>query len=122
MGDAFSFQYVLIPTLREYTLTILELSKPFEPPTDNQVLRFRYTSYMGDQHPAEKKVVVEFCPADIQELTDKQMDKLIKLTGARYNPETEIVKMSSEMFETQAQNKKYLSDLVDTLIREAKVW
>jgi small subunit ribosomal protein S35 len=76
---------------------------------------------MGDQHPAEKKVVVEFCPPDILELTDKQRDKLIKLAGVRYNPETQIVKMSSEMFETQAQNKKYLSDLVDTLIREAKV-
>ncbi len=28
--------------------------------------------------------------------------------------------MSSEMFETQAQNKRYLGDLVDTLIAEAK--
>ena len=107
--------------MRTHTLTILELAKPFEPPSGNQVLRFRYTTYMGEQHPAEKKVVVEFCPLDIPDLTDMQRDKLIKLTGVRYNPETEIVKMSSEMFETQAQNKKYLSDLVDTLIREAKV-
>ena len=46
--------------------------------------------------------------------------KLIKLVGPRYNPETDIVKMSSEMFETPAQNKRYLGDLVDTLIEEAK--
>ncbi len=30
------------------------------------------------------------------------------------------MKMSSEMFETPAQNKRYLGDLVDTLMEEAK--
>ena len=44
----------------------------------------------------------------------------MKLVGPRYNPENDIVKMSSEMFETPAQNKRYLGDLVDTLIEEAK--
>jgi small subunit ribosomal protein S35 len=75
---------------------------------------------MGEEHPAEKKVVVEFCPADMP-LTDAQQLKLKKLAGVRYNPETGIIKMSSEMFETQAQNKRYLGDLVDTLVKEAKV-
>lgn len=83
-------------------------------------LRFRTTSYMGEFHPAERKVVVEFCPADF-DLTPVQESKLKKLVGPRYNPETEIVRMSCEMFEHQAQNKRYLSDLVDTLIAEAKV-
>ena len=76
---------------------------------------------MGEQHPAEKKVVVEFCVQDMPNLTDLQRDKLIKLVGVRYNPETDIVKMSCEMFETQAQNKRYLGDLVNTLLREAQV-
>jgi len=97
-----------------------KMAKPFEPPNANQVLRFRYTTYMGEEHPAEKKVVVEFCVDDLPDLTPVQKDKLKKLVGTRYNPETEIVKMSCEMFANQAQNKRYLSDLVDNLLQEAR--
>jgi len=75
---------------------------------------------MGEQHPAARKVVVEFAPSDLPDLTPQQCDKLIKLAGARYNPSTEIVKMSCEMFETQAQNKRYLADLANTLLKEAR--
>lgn len=75
---------------------------------------------MGEKHPAANKVVVEFCPSDLPDLTQQQRNKLIKLTGARYNPDTDIVKMSCESFSTQAQNKRYLGDLMDSLIHEAK--
>ena len=97
-----------------------ELATPFKAPDMEYILRFRYTTYMGEEHPAAKKIVLEFCPSDLPGLTDAQRTKFIKLVGARYNPETDIVKMSSEMFETQAQNKRYLGDLVDTLMAEAK--
>lgn len=97
-----------------------ELAKPFVHPASAQVLRFRYTTYLGEKHPAEPKVVVEFAPEDLG-LTPVQTEKLIKIAGVRYNPATRVVKMSCEMFEQQAQNKRYLSDLVDTLIEEAKV-
>jgi small subunit ribosomal protein S35 len=82
-------------------------------------LRFRYTTYLGEEHPAAKKVVLEFCTADLP-LTPKQRLKLIKLLGPRYDPQKDLVHMSSEMFQTQAQNKRYLGDLVDTLMAEAK--
>ena len=75
---------------------------------------------MGEDHPGAKKIVLEFCPSDLPDLTPAQRTKLIKLVGVRYNPETDVVKMSSEMFETQAQNKRYLGDLVDTLMAEAR--
>lgn len=74
---------------------------------------------MGEFHPAEKKVVVQFAPDDLK-LTAVQTEKLKKLAGPRYNPETEIIKMSSDSFEHQAQNKRYLSNLVDDLIAAAK--
>ena len=96
------------------------LAKPFSPPGLDEPLRFRYTTYMGETHPAAKKIVVEFCTRDLRDLNEQQRTKLVKLVGPRYNPETDVVKMSSEMFETQAQNKRYLGDLVDTLIAEAK--
>ncbi|KAL8827356.1 MAG: hypothetical protein Q9191_003228, partial [Dirinaria sp. TL-2023a] len=97
-----------------------KLAKPFTLPALDQPLRFRYTNYMGETHPAANKIVLEFCTTDLPDLTPPQRAKLIKLVGVRYNPETDNVKMSCEMFETQAQNKRYLGDLVDTLIAEAK--
>lgn len=75
---------------------------------------------MGETHPAANKIVLEFCTYDLPGLTEAQRIKLIKLVGPRYNPEKDLVKMSCEMFETQAQNKRYLGDLVDTLMEEAK--
>ncbi|KAL8909062.1 MAG: hypothetical protein Q9207_000396 [Kuettlingeria erythrocarpa] len=97
-----------------------KLAKPFEPPSLQKPLRFRYTSYMGETHPAANKVVLEFCTRDLPKLTEAQRIKLVKLVGVRYNPETDLAKMSCEMFETQAQNKRYLGDLVDTLMAEAQ--
>ncbi|KAI9805642.1 MAG: 37S ribosomal protein S24, mitochondrial [Piccolia ochrophora] len=113
--------------LREYArITAWEmpllskLAKPFVPPSKDQPLRFRTTDYMGETHPAAHKVVLEFCAGDLPNLTDEQRAKLIKLVGVRYNPDTDIVKMSCELFDEQAQNKRYLSDLVDTLLTEAR--
>ncbi|KAL8775013.1 MAG: hypothetical protein Q9209_000492 [Squamulea sp. 1 TL-2023] len=97
-----------------------KLAKPFVLPPLDKPLRFRYTTYMGETHPAAKKVVLEFCTRDLPDLTEAQRIKLVKLIGVRYNPETDLVKMSCEMFETQAQNKRYLGDLVDTLMAEAQ--
>ncbi|KAK4940613.1 hypothetical protein LTR28_009088, partial [Elasticomyces elasticus] len=99
---------------------LANLARPFEPPTAARPLRFRYTTYLGEQHPAARKVVVEFTPSDIPGLTEQQTAKLIKLCGPRYNPSTEIVRMSAENFETQAQNKRYLGDTIASLIAETK--
>lgn len=100
--------------------TPTELAKPFVLPPQDKPLRFRYTTYMGETHPAAKKVVLEFCTRDLPGLSEAQRIKLVKLIGVRYNPDTDLVKMSCEMFETQAQNKRYLGDLVDTLMAEAR--
>ncbi|KAI0999641.1 hypothetical protein K3495_g8556 [Podosphaera aphanis] len=99
---------------------LYKLRKPFKPPTAATPLRFRYTTYMGEQHPAENKVVLEFSPADIPDLTEVQREKLKKLAGVRWNPETDTVKMSCESYETQAQNKRYLGDVLASLLRESR--
>lgn len=75
---------------------------------------------MGEVHPAAKKVVVQFCTKDLPNLTEAQRLKLIKLVGVRYNPDTDVVKMSCERFEAPAQNKRYLGDLVNKLLDEAR--
>ncbi|KAA8649846.1 hypothetical protein EYZ11_010101 [Aspergillus tanneri] len=99
-----------------------ELAKPFTLPPETHILRFRYTSYMGEEHPAESKVVVEVSSKDLtpKYLSEAQRQTFLKLVGPRYNPETDIVRMSCEKFTTPAQNKRYLGDLVETLIKEAK--
>jgi small subunit ribosomal protein S35 len=74
---------------------------------------------MGEEHPAQSKVVVEFSPQDLP-LTEAQQLKLKKLLGSRWNPETNVAKMSCEQFDQQAQNKRYLGDLVAKLIAQAK--
>ena len=45
---------------------------------------------------------------------------MIKLAGVRYNPDTDIVKMSCEQFDTQAQNKRFLGETISKLLAEAK--
>ncbi|KAI6248067.1 37S ribosomal protein S24, mitochondrial [Erysiphe necator] len=99
---------------------LYNLRKPFKLPTEKTPLRFRYTTYMGEQHPAENKVVLEFCILDIPDLTEIQRDKLRKLAGTRWNPAEDVVKMSCESYETQAQNKRYLGNVFESLLREAK--
>jgi hypothetical protein len=75
---------------------------------------------MGETHPSEPKVVVDFSPSRVPSLTDIQKAKLIKLAGARYNPSTDIIKIACESFDTAAQNKRYLGDLVEQLIASAQ--
>lgn len=101
-------------------LFLLEFAQTFRQPGSETPLRFRYTTYMGETHPAEKKIALEFCTSDLPGLRKAQRIKLIKLVGARYNPQTDVVKMSCEMFQTQAENKSYLLNLVNSLITEAK--
>ncbi|KAG6315305.1 hypothetical protein E4U22_007967, partial [Claviceps purpurea] len=74
---------------------------------------------MGEEHPAECKVVVQFRPSDL-DLTPVQISKLKKLAGTRFDPARNVIKMSSNSYEHQAQNKQHLSELVEKLIAAAK--
>ena len=99
-----------------------DLAKPFTLPPESHVLRFRYTTYMGESHPAENKVVMELCSSDLTPtyLTAEQRLTLLKLVGTRYNPDKDLIKMACEKFPSRAQNKRYLGDLINSLIKEAK--
>ncbi|KAJ5504073.1 hypothetical protein N7463_006947 [Penicillium fimorum] len=99
-----------------------KLAKPFTLPPPTHILRFRYTTYMGEQHPAEPKVVVELASQDLtpKYLTEAQRQTFLKLAGVRYNPQTDVIRMSSEKFDSRAQNKRYLTDVVNSMIKQAK--
>ncbi|KAI9663753.1 MAG: 37S ribosomal protein S24, mitochondrial [Bathelium mastoideum] len=98
-----------------------KLAKPFHPPTKAQPLRFRYTTHLHETHPSGSKVVLEFCPTDLPDLTPDQVTKLIKLVGARYNPDTQIIKMACERHGDDSRaNKAELLRTLDTLLAEAR--
>ncbi|PNS19177.1 hypothetical protein CAC42_1913 [Sphaceloma murrayae] len=96
------------------------LAVPFEAPQATTPLRWRYTTYFGTPHPAANKVVLTFTPSSLPDLTPPQVANLIKLAGSRFNPHTNTVKMSCESYPSQAQNKRYLGDILAKLIKEAK--
>lgn len=100
----------------------VDLAKPFSLPPESHLLRFRYTTYMGESHPAENKVVMELCSSDLTPtcLTEEQRITLLKLAGTRYNPAKDLIKMSCEKFPSRAQNKRFLGDMINSLIKEAK--
>ncbi|KAK5161407.1 37S ribosomal protein S24, mitochondrial [Recurvomyces mirabilis] len=86
------------------------LAKPFEPPKKTEIpLRWRYTSYMGEVHPAQSKVVVEFDPHDIKDMNHEQRQKLRKLAGTRYNHAKSKVKMSCDVIKTLITEARDLS-------------
>ncbi|KAL4887045.1 mitochondrial ribosomal subunit protein-domain-containing protein [Aspergillus karnatakaensis] len=102
--------------------SLSKLAKPFTLPPESHILRFRYTTYMGESHPGESKVVVELSSRDLvpKYLSEEQRQTFLKLVHTRFNPDTDIVRMSCEKFDTRAQNKRYLGDIIGTLIKEAK--
>ncbi|KAF2130646.1 hypothetical protein P153DRAFT_338671 [Dothidotthia symphoricarpi CBS 119687] len=96
-----------------------QLARPFTPPTPSTPFRFRYTSYLGETHPATNKVVVEFSPTDLSLPSPTALSKLIKLAGPRYNPTSQTIKLSCETHTTQAQNKRALGETITALIAAA---
>ncbi|KAG0345935.1 37S ribosomal protein S24, mitochondrial [Podila humilis] len=102
-----------LPKLKAYV-------KPFQPPTTTQILRFRTTTYLGEvNHPAAPKVVLTVGIKQLP-LTDLELHKFLLLVGSRYDPVQEQIKMSCEKFSDRSQNFKWLSDVLDKLIDEAK--
>lgn len=75
---------------------------------------------MGENHGGSRKVVMDFSPQNLPDLSTPQQNKLIKLLGSRYDPNSTTAKMSSDRFPTSAQNKRYLIDTLERLMAEAR--
>lgn len=107
---------------------LLEFARPFRPPSRYEVLRFRYTSYLGVDHPSQKKVVMTFTVRNLRHalqadsrINDAWEHKFKLLCGPRYNFETDMVHMSCDQYPYPAQNKRWLSDKLDEMIQLATV-
>lgn len=87
--------------------------------TKQNPITYKYTTYMGEEHPNSKKVVLS-CQAKDLDLDAKQLHKFKLLARTRYNFETDQFKMSSEKFNEPLQNAHYLHDIFQRLINESK--
>jgi len=111
-----------------WQLIWVEFARPFRQPSRYEVLRFRYTSYLGVNHPSQKKVVLTFTVRELRNAlqNDTRIDntwehKFKLLCGPRYNFETDVVHMSCDQHPYPAQNKRWLSDKLDEMIQVATV-
>lgn len=81
-------------------------------------ITYRYTTYLGEEHPNSAKVVLTVKTKDLG-LNEKQLHKLRILARSRYDPSTDIFKMSSDRYPESAQNARYLNDILVKLIQES---
>ncbi|AGO13730.1 AaceriAGL140Cp [[Ashbya] aceris (nom. inval.)] len=106
--------------LAAYELPLLaQYRQEYQPPSrKTHPVLYRYTTYIGEEHPNSRKVVLSVQTADLG-LNEAQLHKLRLLAKTRYDHTTDILKMSSDRYEHAAQNARYLADKLQALINEA---
>jgi len=108
--------------LRKTKFELPQLSKfaeEFIPPPPTSILCFKNSYYIGEPSPIQNKVVLTIGFYLMKALlTQKQLHKFVVLCGPRFNGIE--FKFSCDKFPHANQNKKYLSDLLDKLLEEAK--
>lgn len=109
-----------IDSTTQPTTPFIAFAKPFVPPTSDQILKFKSHTYLGEGHPVERKVVLSVKVADLK-LSNTERHKFLLLAGPRYHVDTDELILSSEKFPHRKQNKKYVRDTLDALLKESKV-
>lgn len=97
---------------------LVKFRKPYVP-SNNTPVTYKYTRFIGESHPAERKVVLSFKLADL-ELSEIEQHKFKLIAGSRYDHQTDVFLMSSDKFIEPSQNASFLSDVLDDLINESK--
>lgn len=85
---------------------------------NNKPIKIKFTKFLGESHPGERKVVMEFYLKDLN-LSKSQQHKFKLLSGSRYDFKTDIFKISCDKFNNQSQNLTYLNSILNNLITES---
>lgn len=101
-----------LPQLVKFRKTYKPIDK-----TDAPII-YKYTRFIGESHPGERKVVLQFKLKDLQ-LNKNAEHKFKLLSGSRYDHKTDIFLMSSDRYLEPAQNASFLSDVLNDLIKES---
>ncbi|SCU81851.1 LADA_0C01442g1_1 [Lachancea dasiensis] len=102
-----------LPTLVQYRQEYQRPSPKASPVT------YKYTTYIGEEHPNARKVVLSLKTKDLG-LSEKEVHKFRLLAQTRYDHLTDIFKMSCDKFPEPAQNARFLSDTLKALFNAAK--
>lgn len=98
---------------------LVKFRKPYQPkPKSESPVTYKYTTFLGESHPAERKVVLSFELKDLN-LSSDASHKFKLLAGSRYDHKTDIFLMSSDKFLEPAQNASFLSDVLSDLVAES---
>ncbi|KAG0677042.1 37S ribosomal protein S24, mitochondrial [Pichia californica] len=101
-----------LPQLAQYR-------KPYNPVSKKDApIIYKYTRFIGESHPGERKVVLQLKLKDLQ-LNENAQHKFKLLSGSRYDHKTDIFLMSSDRYLEPAQNASFLSDVLSDLIKES---
>lgn len=98
---------------------LVKFRKPYTPINkSNTPVTYKYTSFLGESHPGERKVVISLKLSDLNLSADAE-HKFKLLAGSRYDHNTDELLMSSDKFLEPAQNASFLSDVLSDLIKES---
>lgn len=89
------------------------------PSRQTHPVEYRFTTYIGEEHPNSRKVVFKVKVSDLG-LDGKQKHKLCLLAKTRYDSTTDIFKMSSDRYAEASQNSRYLNDVFQRLLNESR--
>ncbi|EPY54159.1 ribosomal protein subunit S24 [Schizosaccharomyces cryophilus OY26] len=95
-------------------------AEPYQQRNANQVLTFESPIQMSSTATPISKVVLKFSVENLPNLEQNERHVLKLLAGARYNPETDQVKMSCNKYPSSLQNKLFLAETLNTLVSESK--
>lgn len=99
---------------------LVQYRKPYTPISKNEAPAiYKYTRFIGESHPGERKVTVHFKLSDLS-LSAEESHKFKLVAGPRYDHKTDIFLMSCDRYLEPAQNATFLSDVLDDLIAESK--
>ncbi|AWU78369.1 uncharacterized protein C5L36_0E04240 [Pichia kudriavzevii] len=87
-------------------------------PSENTPVTYKYTRFIGESHPGERKVVLSLKLKDLN-LSPLAEHKFKLLSGPRYNHKTDVFLISSDNYLEPAQNASFLSTVLNDLVNEA---
>jgi small subunit ribosomal protein S35 len=101
---------------------------PYQPPKQTNIIKLRTVYTLGQpDHPGSRKAVITLSIQDLISKGEKLLQskksqhKFKLLAGQRWNPQDDSLKISCDDFPTFNMNAKWCSDVLDSLIAEARV-
>jgi small subunit ribosomal protein S35 len=100
---------------------LVKFRKEYKPISKlNNPVTYKFTKFIGESHPGERKVVLSLKLSDLNFLNNFEKHKFKLISGSRYDHKTDIFLISSDRYLEPAQNASFLSDVLDDLIKESK--